>query len=198
MADPLRFIRSLSLSVTAARIRDTLDAYLASYPGETGELAPLRELLEAGADLTSRREFRGHVTAGAAVIGADGLVLLIHHRATGKWLIPGGHLDPGDGSLREAARRELAEETGIPAASVRSLGPDPIRISAHAIPARPAKDEPEHRHFDFKYCFATTADVGALQDEEIVGARWCEPGEIRDALLRERLPGLIREVRSAP
>lgn len=42
-----------------------------------------------------------------------GLMLVIWHRALASWLPPGGHLAPGDVSLVDAARRELAEETGV-------------------------------------------------------------------------------------
>ncbi|MEK8170711.1 hypothetical protein NKH77_17335 [Streptomyces sp. M19] len=52
------------MPVTAGHIRGTVEGYLDANPGEEGRLAPFLELLDAGADLTSRTEFRGHATAG--------------------------------------------------------------------------------------------------------------------------------------
>ena len=42
----------------------------------------------------------------------EGRLLLIFHKRLGKWLPPGGELEPGETPL-EAAARELFEETGL-------------------------------------------------------------------------------------
>ncbi|MFI6323283.1 NUDIX hydrolase [Nonomuraea sp. NPDC050556] len=55
-------------------------------------------------------------------LDAEGRVLLMHWRdhVSGRrlWEPPGGGIDPGETSL-EAARRELAEETGLPGSAVQ-------------------------------------------------------------------------------
>lgn len=55
-----------------------------------------------------------HITtrAGGIVIGDGGTIALVQHRDNVVWLFPKGHID-GDESDEEAARREIAEETGI-------------------------------------------------------------------------------------
>ena len=67
-------------------------------------LATLADPFDREADLT-------HVTGSAVVVGARGVVLLLHKKL-GIWLQPGGHLDPGEHPA-DAAIREATEETGL-------------------------------------------------------------------------------------
>ncbi|MFF5159777.1 NUDIX domain-containing protein [Streptomyces sp. NPDC000348] len=113
------------MPVTAGHIRATLDDYLAAYPEEKERLTILSELLDESADLVSRKELRGHVTAGAVLGDTEGRVLHVRHRALNRWLLPGGHVEAEDGSLLAAAQRELVEETGIPASAVAPVGHRP-------------------------------------------------------------------------
>jgi 8-oxo-dGTP diphosphatase len=55
-------------------------------------------------------------TADVVAVTPDGRVLLIERDwppYEGQWALPGGHVDPTDAGSREAAARELAEETGV-------------------------------------------------------------------------------------
>jgi 8-oxo-dGTP pyrophosphatase MutT (NUDIX family) len=60
--------------------------------------------------------------ARVVCLDRDGRVLLMHWydpvSRTDIWEPPGGGIDPGETAL-EAARRELAEETGLPGSAVR-------------------------------------------------------------------------------
>lgn len=177
------------MAVTAQHIRDTLTAYLDHHPEDEDTLAELdRSLTDSPGTIASRKEFRGHATAGALLLRPDGHVLLIEHKALGTWLFPGGHLEDGDDTLHGAALRELAEETGIPAESVTPVGTTPLHIDVHPIPANPAKGEAAHRHYDFRYLFRTeAAEVTALQAEEVTGYAWRPVGTIAAEPLRSRL-----------
>lgn len=167
-------------------IRGIIRSYLYDYPEESAALQPIRDLLEVGADVTSRAEERGHITASAILVNPTGHMLWIHHVKHRQWIWPGGHLEPVDDSLRHGALRELVEETGIDAAKVASIGVGPLQIDAHTIPANERTGEPEHRHVDFRFLFATVADVGELQHEEVSASKWL-PGDLLPEPLRGRV-----------
>lgn len=182
----------IDLPITEAHLRATLSAYLDEHPEEKPGLAPVLALLDSGADLTVRGEFRGHATVGAILAGPDGRILHVHHLALDKWLLPGGHLESVDNTLLEAALRELTEETGIPADTVTTVAHRPVHIDVHPIPANDAKGEPDHQHIDFRFLFRTAAEVGRLQAEEVTGAAWLASETISDQTLRRRVAQALR------
>ncbi|WP_432155514.1 NUDIX hydrolase [Streptomyces sp. bgisy153] len=176
------------MPITAQHVRATVDAYLAEHPDEKGTLSILCEVVEqAGDTVASRKEFRGHVTAGAALVRPDGRVLTIEHRALRKWLLPGGHVEADDTSLCDAALRELEEETGISREQVEPVGDVPLHIDVHTIPANDVKGEPEHLHFDFRFLFRTTADAVELQEEEVTNYSWQFADMLTTEPLRSRI-----------
>lgn len=122
-----------------------------------------------------RTEFDpGHFTASAFVIAPDRRsVLLIHHARLQRWLQPGGHIEASDTSLEAAARREVAEETGVTA--MTRLGSGVLRIDAHHIPER--APEPAHVHIDLALGFrALDGAIGPI--EEVLDARWVAIDEL--------------------
>jgi len=153
-------------------IATALSRYLERYPDETEALAEPMLLLARGGGFASRQNFVMHVTAGALLVRPGAEVLLVEHRAYGIPLQPGGHLEPTDAGLLEAALRELTEETGIDAEQVSAASDAPAYVEYGRVPARPAKGEPEHYHLDFGFSFTTQADVGDLQESEVTGAAW--------------------------
>ena len=182
------------MTITQDHIRDTALEYGDAHPEEKPVLAPLLELLDQNAPITSRKEFRGHVTAGAVLVNEAGNVLFVLHKAIGKWLTPGGHLEAEDANLMGAAFRELVEETGIHA-SVTPVLPTPVHIDVHPIDANEDKGEPEHQHFDFRYLFRTAgalADDLDLQAEEVSGYAWRSVDTLSDERLRNRVATALR------
>src|SRR5947209_18930392 len=71
-------------------------------------------LLECSPAPFSREQFTpGHITCTGLVLAPDGeRVLLVHHRRLDRWLLPGGHVEPSDAAIADAARRWVVEETG--------------------------------------------------------------------------------------
>ncbi|MFJ8250239.1 NUDIX hydrolase [Streptomyces sp. NPDC094466] len=181
------------MTISSEHIRSTLNGYLDVHPEDKPSLAAVFDLLDTDADLASRKEFRAHATAGAVLLGPDSRILHIRHLALDKWLLPGGHLEPEDDTLQSAALRELCEETGISVKSVTPMGTGPVDIDVHPIPANTSKAEPDHQHVDFRFLFHTeTADVSALQTEEVTGAAWLPVGALASRKLGRRVLGALR------
>lgn len=123
------------------------------------------------------RECRvGHLTASALVLDERReRVLLTLHPKVGRWLQLGGHCEPGDLSLREAARREAIEESGI--AEVR-MSAAPLRLDRHPVPCAGQMSE----HLDVQYLATVRSDARAVMSDESDDLRWFSVSELPDDL----------------
>lgn len=182
------------MAITDSDIADAIGAYLESYPDEAEQLSEPLRMLEQGRGFVSRRSFPTHVTVGALLVRHGAEILLVEHLAYGLTLQPGGHLEPTDVTLVEAAVRELTEETGMDRRQVSVVSPTPVYVEYGKVPARPQKDEPEHYHLDIGYAFTTVrGDIGRIQESEVTGAGWY-PLEVAERLVGHR----IRRAVTAP
>src|SRR3954471_24780857 len=96
----------------------------------------------------------GHITASCWIVNKlpegerqRGQALLTWHKRLNRWLQMGGHLEPGDVSLLDAALREAREESGL--VNVRPLAAALFDLDVHLIPER--KNEPAHFHYDVRF-----------------------------------------------
>ncbi|GAB4054792.1 NUDIX hydrolase [Catellatospora paridis] len=173
-------------------IAKTMSAYLERHPGEADRLAPIGSALAESDDITFRGTFPGHLTSSAIVVDPARRALHLRHNVLGKWLGPGGHLEPGDLSLVDAAVREAVEEAGIPADQLVLVDDIPADIGVYAIPANAARYEPAHLHFDFRFLL-TVADGTAvtLQTAEVGAFAWLPLAELDPPHLPDRVVQLL-------
>ena len=119
-----------------------------------GDLETMRGYAVTLGDPFSRHEPEAHFTASAVVVDEAGArTLLVHHAKSGNWFQPGGHIEPDDASLAEAALREAREETGPrrPARTTRacststctgSRGTSTTTSTCASSPSPPARSRP--------------------------------------------------------
>ena len=105
-------------------------------------------------------------------------LLLVHHRRLGRWMLPGGHVEPDDETIAGAARREVIDEAGaIMTPAFTIAGAD-----VHGIPG--GRGEPYHPHHDVLFAFQATSDE-IRASEESHAVVWCSSAEFD----RHKLPG---------
>ncbi len=147
------------------------DALEAEHKAAMQQLA--REGLQGRlAPLTRRCFSPGHFTASSFVLSPScDAVLLILHAKLGLWLQPGGHIEASDRDMLSAARRELAEETGLASLEPWPDGAQPgfLDLDVHRIPAH--RGEPAHQHHDLRFLFRSQS-LALLASDEVRGARW--------------------------
>ena len=157
-------------------LRSLLDAYRPADDREAVHLERIRRLLETREQPFDRDGFDpGHITASGFVTDRTrARLLLIHHRRLDIWIQPGGHVDPSDAGVDAAARREIAEETGL--TDLEVVPPGVIDVDVHRYPARPGGD-PAHQHFDIR--FGYIALEGRLDpNDEVHAARWVAASDL--------------------
>ncbi|GIF19204.1 8-oxo-dGTP pyrophosphatase MutT (NUDIX family) [Actinoplanes tereljensis] len=164
---------------------------------EDGDLARKRvlELLTAGPVAMTRAHRPGHVTASALVVDPDGRLLLCLHGRLGKWMQLGGHCEPTDRTLAEAALREATEESGIPGLS---LDPDPIDVDVHEVRCGPADGQPATPsvHYDVRFLLRSPAGATEQISAESAALGWFAPdalpSPLASATARQIPPALSR------
>ncbi len=143
-----------------ASLRSLLVAHQPFDDREAGYLDAMLALLDALGQSLSRSHFDpGHFTASGFVLSPDRMaLLLVHHAKLGKWLQPGGHVETEDADVEAAARREVAEETGVE--DLEPLGL--LDLDIHRFPER--GDEPAHDHLDVRFGYLAGSSGVAAGD----------------------------------
>lgn len=143
------------------------------------EQQALRELylshLAAYEDAMSRSCHPDHLTASALVFSHDHRqVALTLHARLGRWLQTGGHCEPTDTQLAEAALREAREESGVEGLTVDAV---PVLLSRHEVPCGPLR--PAH-HLDVQFVAVASPDAELVVSEESTDVRWFDLDDLPD------------------
>ncbi len=145
-----------------------------SYRTEPGELADL---------LDGKPGRDGQLTATAWVFDEGGdHALLVRHPTLG-WACAGGHVG-FDETCRDAAIRELVEETGL---DLNPIVAEPMIVSCVEMPA--TDDGPEHLHWGVGYVFRSARSVKLVAEEGRPVAWW--PVRKLPEVCAPDLPGLL-------
>ena len=94
-------------------------------------------------------------------------VLLCFHKKGQFWVQFGGHIEPEDDSLLEAATREVKEESGL--ANLRPLLPYPAELNRHELSDAFGKCR---AHWDVGFAFEATEGEDVLVSDESEDVRW--------------------------
>lgn len=119
----------------------------------------------------------GHLTASAVVVDpARRATLLTLHPRIGRWVQLGGHCEPEDATLRDAAVREAREESGID-----QLDVDPLPLQLHVHPLTCSGGVPT-RHLDVRYLAIAPGFADEVISDESDDLRWFGFDDLPDGL----------------
>jgi 8-oxo-dGTP pyrophosphatase MutT (NUDIX family) len=132
-----------------------------------------------------------HLTASALVLDATASrVLLTLHRKGGFWAQFGGHCEPSDTTLANAALREAREESGIE--ELRLVGDAPVDLNRHALSAAFGTCG---EHLDVRYAAVAPAGARPVASDESTDVAWFPADALPDGCAD--IEGLVARARRA-
>ena len=99
---------------------------------------------------------------------------IVHHKKSGLWLSPGGHIDAGE-TLLEALNREIKEELGLECFFKEPQTPFLLTVTPINHPTQPCKE-----HFDIWYSVPTDGGGFNIDPREFHNTQWMTIGEAKE------------------
>ncbi|MEU4647693.1 NUDIX hydrolase [Nocardia fluminea] len=157
--------------MSAESLHASATELLTEWTPETNSDRSLREAFLAFLGSAPRGCLRehapGHITASAIVLSHDRHdILLTLHPRVGRWIQLGGHCEPEDKTVRDAALREAVEESGIP-----GLILTPGLYGAQAHPITCSLGVPT-RHLDLLFEIVAPPGAVPVRSSESTDLRW--------------------------
>lgn len=182
----------MDYSIEAPALLSGIECYAVRHP-DTAETARLfADFVRRRTDCFSRTCEEGHITASAWLLNPLAThVLLTHHRRLGQWFQLGGHLEPDDASVLDAALREAREESGL--TSIAVLSAEIFDLDRHLIPAR--LGEPAHFHYDVRYLLQAKQHSAPTASSESKAVEWVALPEVAQ---RNGSESVLRMLRRTP
>ena len=124
----------------------------------------------------------------AFVFNPEGKVLMAQHKAGTPWVLPGGHVEPGE-SIHSAMIRELQEEFSLEARFFdmdheemlhhrgKKLAHHPLPISIYDL-SYTSKDGKDKSRTEYVFLMESDSQVWKIQSEEIHEYKWFEVDDI--------------------
>jgi 8-oxo-dGTP pyrophosphatase MutT (NUDIX family) len=95
-----------------------------------------------------------------------GKFFFIHHKKSGLWISPGGHIDKGEGIL-DTLNREIEEELGVKAFFKKLPESFYFEMTPVANKVQPCRE-----HYDIWYLMETDGKNFKINPEEFLGSSW--------------------------
>jgi 8-oxo-dGTP pyrophosphatase MutT (NUDIX family) len=182
-----------------ARLRSDAIERLTAWEAPDAAQAALRDdflgHLALHRDAMAKSGPPAHLTGSVIVLDRDlTAVLLTHHRRARQWFQFGGHYEPSDASIWDAAAREAREESGLDGLTVL---PEIVQLDRHALVGDFGRCR---EHLDVRFAALAPVEGEHTVSDESLDVRWW-PVDALPPGTREELAPLVaaaqRSVRRA-